>query len=63
MPSEHVHHIEELDEFKVDIPEIALNEENLEALCQECHTREHHCLPEVADDLYFDENGNLQLKK
>lgn len=62
IPSEHVHHKIELDDEKVDIPEIALNEDNLEALCHDCHTREHHCLPEVANDLYFDENGNLRQK-
>jgi thymidine kinase len=60
--TEHVHHKIELTEETVDVPEIALNEDNLEALCFNCHQKEHHSLSEVDEALYFDENGNLRKK-
>ena len=60
--TEHVHHKIELSEETVDVPEIALNEDNLEALCFNCHQKEHHSLPEVSEELYFDEEGNLCKK-
>lgn len=41
---------------------IALNPDNLEALCFECHQKEHHESDEVDKDLYFDTNGNLCSK-
>ncbi len=60
--AEHVHHKIELTEENVNNPLITLNPENLEALCFDCHRKEHHNLSEVADDLFFDENGNLRKK-
>lgn len=60
--AEHVHHKIELTEENVKDPNISLNEDNLEALCFDCHRKEHHNLSEVADDLYFDEDGNLRQK-
>lgn len=56
----HVHHKEELSEANFKDPMIALNPDNLEALCFDCHNKEHHGGGEVASDLYFDEFGNLQ---
>ena len=41
---------------------IALNPDNLEALCFECHQKEHHEGDEVDKDLYFDSDGNLREK-
>ena len=60
--AEHVHHKIELTEENVNDPNITLNPDNLEALCFDCHRKEHHDLPEVADELFFDENGNLRKK-
>lgn len=41
---------------------IALNPDNLEALCFECHQKETHESDEVDKDLYFDADGNLLEK-
>ena len=60
--AEHVHHKIELDESNYKNPMIALNAENLESLCFDCHQKEHHSLSECADDLYFDSDGNLRRK-
>ena len=58
--AEHVHHIKELDKDSVNDPLIAFNPENLEALCFECHQKEHHAAKEIDPNLYFDENGNVK---
>ena len=42
-PGEIVHHKIELDPVNIENPEIALNFDNLELLCRECHA-EAHCL-------------------
>ena len=55
----HVHHKKELTEENYLDPMIALNPDNLEALCFDCHQKEHHGSQEVADDCFFDANGNL----
>lgn len=60
--AEHVHHKIELNEDNYKNPMIALNEENLEALCFDCHRKEHHNASEIDDALYFDDKGNLQIK-
>lgn len=36
-----VHHKIELTPFNINIPEIALNFDNLELLCRDCHNEEH----------------------
>ena len=59
VPAEHVHHKIELNENNYKDPLIALNPDNLEALCQECHTKEHHKLSEVGEGFCFDEDGNI----
>lgn len=41
VPAEIVHHKQYLDENTVKMPEIALNHDNLEALCFKCHNSEH----------------------
>lgn len=58
--AEHVHHIKELTAENYLDPMIALNPDNLEALCFKCHQKEHHAAKEIASDLYFDENGNVK---
>lgn len=40
-PGEIVHHKIEIDPITIEIPEIALNFDNLELLCRECHAAEH----------------------
>ena len=55
----HVHHKIELTEENYLDPMIAFNPENLEALCFNCHQKEHHGSQEVGNDLFFDENGDL----
>lgn len=36
-----VHHIEELTPMNIHRPEVALNFDNLELLCRECHAEQH----------------------
>ena len=57
--AEHVHHKIELNESNYKDPMIALNPDNLEALCFDCHRKEHHEGKEVGEDFYFDADGNL----
>lgn len=59
VPAEHVHHKVWLTQENIDDPMVTLGPDNLEALCHDCHTREHHVLGEVDPDLFFDLNGNL----
>jgi 5-methylcytosine-specific restriction endonuclease McrA len=68
VPAEHVHHIKELTEENFMDPNISLNPENLEALCYDCHTREHHegkkyGHRECGREYFFDKDGNICLKK
>ena len=55
-----VHHRIWLTEQNLQDPSIALASENLEALCDVCHAKEHHASSDVADDLMFDADGNLR---
>lgn len=41
VPARIVHHKIYLDDSLVNNPEIALNHENLEAVCIDCHNKEH----------------------
>lgn len=58
-PSNHVHHIIYITPDNINDPETVLNWDNLEALCHDCHTREHKVLSQVGDGLLFDANGDL----
>ena len=40
-PGEIVHHKIEIDPVTIENPEIALNFDNLELLCRECHAARH----------------------
>ena len=40
-PGEIVHHKIELDPVNIENPEIALNPDNLELLCRDCHAKVH----------------------
>lgn len=57
-----VHHKEYLDNSNVYDVDIALNENNLEGLCKECHEEEHHQDVSTRKEYYFDEKGNLKSK-
>lgn len=57
--AEHVHHKRELTVNNYKNPMIALNPDNLEALCFDCHQLEHHGVKEIGEDYYFDSNGNI----
>ena len=54
----HVHHKIELTTENIDNPDIALNWDNLEALCQDCHNKEHHAAADTRR-YKFDADGNV----
>ena len=54
-----VHHKIYLTPKNISDPNISLDWNNLELLCQECHNREHFGESEVREGLTFDENGQL----
>ncbi|HFK2719163.1 TPA: HNH endonuclease [Escherichia coli] len=59
-PGKIVHHTIYLNPNNIDDPNISLNHELLELLCQDCHNKEHHGSTEVLrEDVMFDEEGNL----
>jgi len=54
-----VHHKIYLTPVNINDPSITLDHANLEALCQDCHNREH-CSGDVADLGYtFDDDGQI----
>lgn len=57
--AEHVHHIRELNAKNYKNPMVALNPDNLEALCFQCHQLEHHSVREIGEGFYFDADGNI----
>lgn len=54
-----VHHKIHLDFNNVYDDSIALNEDNLEGLCIDCHNKEHFSTNVTKSDVMFDEEGNL----
>lgn len=60
--AEHVHHKIELTESNYNDPMISLNPEYLEALCFDCHSKEHHQGDEIGKEFYFDSDGNICQK-
>ena len=57
-PAKIVHHKIYLTRNNIHNPEIALSWDNLEALCQDCHNKEHH-KKETALRYRFDGEGNI----
>lgn len=53
------HHKIYLTPANINDPNITLNWDNLEALCQDCHTREHLTGEICVEGLQFDGEGNL----
>ena len=59
-PGNVVHHINELNERNVKDPSIALNPENMELLCRECHELHHgRQKKKPKRQIIFDSNGNV----
>ena len=58
-PTEIVHHREHLNESNVKDSKVSLNFENLEALCFDCHNKEHHkgAKRQSKRRFFFDEQG------
>lgn len=54
-----VHHKIHLTARNINDPNIALNPDNLETLCRECHAVEHEGKLAVDRGLMFDANGDL----
>ncbi len=63
MPGEEVHHKKNLTPENINDPYITLSWDNLELLCQSCHSKEHMSKYDVVrDDVMFDESGDLVKK-
>lgn len=59
-PAHIVHHKQHITPNNIHDTSITLSWSNLEALCQDCHNREHNANNAVCmEGLKFDENGNL----
>ncbi len=55
-----VHHKEYITPKNINNPMIALNHDNLEYVCLDCHNKEHIGYSEITrDDVEFDSEGNL----
>ena len=55
-----VHHIEYITPDNINDPDITLDWDNLEYLCQDCHNKEHFKRhSSTREDVTFDEQGNL----
>jgi 5-methylcytosine-specific restriction protein A len=60
MPGEEVHHKVWLTPENINDPYITLSWDNLELLCQSCHSKEHMSKYDVVrDDVMFNEKGDL----
>lgn len=56
------HHKIWLNSENVNDPMVVFNWDNLEALCHDCHNKEHFQTSATREDLKFDSNGNLIIK-
>lgn len=54
-----VHHKTYITPKNIHDPNITLSWDNLEALCMECHGREHNLICGCAEGLRFNSNGEL----
>lgn len=62
-PAVIVHHKQYITDDTEDNPGITLNWDNLEALCIDCHNKEHKKINNsVNAGLFFDENGQLMKR-
>lgn len=58
-PGDIVHHKEYITPDNINNPEITLDFNNLELLCQDCHNKEHIGNSATQEGLMFDDNGDL----
>ena len=58
-----VHHIIELTPSNIHDNNIALNLDNLESLCHNCHNKRTQKESETREGYYFDDNGIVQKYK
>lgn len=58
-PGKVVHHKTYITPQNVNEPEITLGWDNLEYLCQDCHTKEHHVEGATGEGLVFNDQGEL----
>ncbi|WP_129045017.1 HNH endonuclease [Companilactobacillus metriopterae] len=64
VPGVIVHHKIHLTILNINDPDITLNKDNFEYLCQTCHNEEHHGQASVIrNDLMFDDKGNVIKKE
>lgn len=57
-PAKIVHHKRYITKSNINDTSITLNWDNLEALCQDCHNKEHH-KAESTQRYSFDSDGNM----
>ena len=62
VPAEHVHHRIVLNPSNISDPDVTLNPDHLEALCEPCHSREHNAKSEINSNLFFDSDGNIKQR-
>ena len=58
-PGKIVHHKVHITPNNVNDPNITLNWDNLEYLCQDCHNQEHHAREATGEGLRFNSMGEL----
>ena len=58
-PADTVHHVIRLNASNVHDPNVATSFDNLEALCRDCHAKEHHGKGCTAEGLKFGPEGEL----
>lgn len=59
-PAVIVHHKRHITAGNVGDQSVTLDFANLEALCMDCHNKEHFAGRSCEPGLYFDENGDLR---
>lgn len=62
VPAKIVHHKVYLDDRTVNNPELSLNHDNLEALCKDCHNKEHFA-ESVTPRWKFSSDGTLVVNE
>ena len=58
-PAKIVHHRDYITQANINDQSITLCWDNLEALCQDCHNKEHHAKSERKMRYRFTEDGNI----
>lgn len=57
-PAEIIHHIEHVEPWNIENPEVTLSWNNLEALCRDCHAEQHKRTRNKRYEV--DDNGNVR---